>query len=519
MERRRFHLPSLALLFGIASMGAALALYATAGHGISVVTDSVKYLAAARSLAGGQGLTHYDGSPYVLWPPLYPATLAVLEATEGSALRGARVLHALLFGAVVLASGLLFRRLLRTDAAALAGAAAVVAGFPLFRSAITLYSEIGFVLLLVLFLLALHAALASRGAGFWLLAGALAALATLQRYAGLTLVATGALALVAAPGQGTPGRRVLHSTLFGLLATAPLALYALRNWLVGGALFGERPAGGRTLARDALDIADTLLAWTPAWRGFAPEDRAPVLLAAVTVLLLLAITSVLAGRSDAQRRKDVASRASVLLLFVAAYVAFLLATSSLSLYGRLGHRLLSPLFVPATALALLALEGAGVPLGKLLRSRYAPAAVPVVVVALWIALHLGGRMESLIANARRGGLPGFGAVGWTRSEAVAWLRDHPLQGSVYTNVPDALYMLLGLDDGRQVFSERVHPFKRDRTPIVDEEGWIVWFTAHLGRSPLPRGEFSDFERIDSSVRVTPVRTFSDGALYRVDAGH
>ena len=86
-------------------------LVVTAPNGIALIPDSVGYVAAARSLSAGNGLTLYDSSPLTIWAPLYPAVLALLKLISGlDPVEGARYINAGSFGLVVYFSGLLFQR-------------------------------------------------------------------------------------------------------------------------------------------------------------------------------------------------------------------------------------------------------------------------------------------------------------------------------------------------------------------------------------------------------------------------
>ncbi len=102
---------SILVLLVPAACGMLLARLTTADIGAGVSKDSVEYLAAARSLLipqSGGLLRGYDGSIFILWPPLYPMLLALVEILTGQdALEAAGWLNLLLFGAAILLVSLL----------------------------------------------------------------------------------------------------------------------------------------------------------------------------------------------------------------------------------------------------------------------------------------------------------------------------------------------------------------------------------------------------------------------------
>src|SRR5260221_2396099 len=63
-------------ILGIPAVGAVAILLTATPHGIGIYPDSVMYIMMARSLLQGQGWT-MGGLPVELFPPLYPALLAL----------------------------------------------------------------------------------------------------------------------------------------------------------------------------------------------------------------------------------------------------------------------------------------------------------------------------------------------------------------------------------------------------------------------------------------------------------
>jgi len=97
------------VLLAILSLAAATTvLVSTNRYGAGLSPDSVNYVAAARSFAAGKGLAMYDGSPFVIFAPLYPALLGSISRFTGlDPLSYTHIVNAILFAAIVFLSGVL----------------------------------------------------------------------------------------------------------------------------------------------------------------------------------------------------------------------------------------------------------------------------------------------------------------------------------------------------------------------------------------------------------------------------
>lgn len=134
---------------------AAFVFLSTSRYGAGLSPDSVGYIGTARNLTIGAGFNSYDGAPVVVWPPLYPALLALVSGIfKGDPLFLANVLNALIFGLIVYVGGVLtFKHLSTFPALAFVGTLAILVSIPLFQVSVMAWSEPLFILLLLLSLL------------------------------------------------------------------------------------------------------------------------------------------------------------------------------------------------------------------------------------------------------------------------------------------------------------------------------------------------------------------------------
>ncbi|WP_456427417.1 ArnT family glycosyltransferase, partial [Rhodocaloribacter sp.] len=424
MKRFNEGLAVLSLLAGAA------VLVATMRYGPGVSPDSAMYVAAARSLLDGAGFLGYDGQPVAFWPPLYPAVLAAFGALGFDVAAVARWLGALVFGLIVFCSGKLFRETLRSPGLAWGATLAVAAAMPLVQVSVKVWSEPLFILFVVLFLRVLPACLEAPSRARLGGLAAVTAAAMLDRYAGAALLLTGAAFLLMR--RAWPLRRRLGRALvFGVASGLPLALWLLRNERATGTLTGVRGGMGPQPLPDVLaESARPVSAWLmpPAMPGWAQ--------AAALVVPALLIAAGFRSRSG-ERPARVRVRLRVALGFTLVYAAFVTAAGAAGLSDAPNGRLLAPLYVPLVFMAALGLEAVFAAMRRAGRRR--PALVLAVCAGLWLAYPLASTATYVYVRAKLGG-GGYHTEAWQASAMVRWLKTHPPEGVVYSNLPAAAYL-------------------------------------------------------------------------------
>lgn len=131
--------PVVFVALAVLAMGLLLAGIRAA---VGLTPDSVAYVAAARSLANGHGLTLPGGGPMIHFPPLYPALLAAAGLVAGvDPLVAATWLNVALFGANVLLIGGVLARTLRSPGLAVFGTFAALTTLPMLRVHSMAWSE------------------------------------------------------------------------------------------------------------------------------------------------------------------------------------------------------------------------------------------------------------------------------------------------------------------------------------------------------------------------------------------
>ncbi len=497
--------------------GVIIVLLCTSRHGAGASSDSAGYLSAARSLLAGQGYRCPDGGVYTQWPPLYPTLLAAAGLMGIEPLVGARWLNSLAFGLIVFLSGRLFMRCTTSRPLALAGTLAVLASGPLLACSIMAWSEPIFVVLSILLLLCIAGFLRRPSLRALVSVSIFAGLACLQTYAGVTLILASAV-LIALNRSGASGlQRLKYLVIFGLISTSPIAVWCLRNRILAERTLEAHNfhlAWGPELIRVFRPAAQIVTTWLSPW---APVGSVPTLSLGL-VIVLAGTMIVLSRKADTgQRRsadytvihsdgKDI-SRLQVwsATVFGLTYFGFVVVCAA-GLGRHPEQRHLAPIYPFVMALMVAGIEGAY----RLLSAAWGPGRLVDSLFVLLCVFWLQCPLRALLHSTRhhvRDGAGEYCTSGCQESPLAHWLRSHPLPGRIYSNAPDAVYILTG------AAATTTPEYSCDATEFARRElgsqaSYIVWFHG------LSRAHLYDRRELLSRYRVQEVATFPDGTVYR-----
>jgi hypothetical protein len=515
-------LPLVAL--GVVAALAGLALLLATPHGVGMPSDSVAYTDAAGNLADGDGLSlsgaypHLEGTrqgepdfPLVHWPPAFPTLLAGLSVVDGDSVSAARWVMIGLLAVNSLLFGLLAWRIAgRSRPAAIIGAALFAlspVGIPLHGDAL---SEPLFFLFAFggLELVARHL---ESDRLWWLVAGgALVSLALLTRYAAPALAATCFLALFAfAPG--TLPRRLLRAAAFSAAVLVPLVLWLARNSAVADTATGRGgPTWNPPSSSDLVDAVGAVTEWFAP--SFLPDAARALLAVAVVAGGVLAVSALRGSRAWTTLEHGVKVRVALFGGLAVLYALFVIVSAAFfdaAIDTRGFAPAWSALLVVAVGVVATVLAGTERPRRALARPALA-ASLTLVLLAFLVQVvekvhDLGG--EDL----------GYKSDSWRRSATMARVERLPPDTRVYSNAPDAVYLLTG----REVKSipPRVDPLADQPNPSYARRlrelrrslrggAVVAYFHAVDNRPYLP-----DESTLRRQASLSLTRRIADGALY------
>jgi hypothetical protein len=265
-----------------------------------------------------------------------------------------------------------------------------------------------------------------------------AALACLQRYMGIVLVLCGAAFLLRSY-RAEWRERLIHASAFSVLSLAPLALWIFRNHALAAEAAGPRTPSSTSVT---MSLRELLTVWT---NWFLPFDSAmPVRVAAFIVVIGLVVFFVFISQKEPQR--DPSRRSGIVLgggAFVVSYVLVLLMITGTIGLEPISQRYLSPVFPIFLLFTFKTLEefarwgerqGAHAKLARLLW-----LALPLIILG-----HSAFTAFQVVSIWRAEGTGDYTHVKWQRSELLPWLAQNPLDGQVYSNAADLIYLKTGV---------------------------------------------------------------------------
>ena len=472
-----------------------LLLVVTHRHGVGLSLDSVVYARAAQSVAErgtlDVPLTWWDSdqsrTQLSHFPPALPLALAAIsESTGASPYEAARWLNAACVFATLLVALL---PIADSTFALLVMTALLIA--PWFATLhLWLWSEPLF-LLLALLAFRLGVTVQARGAttGRILLLGLCCGLATLTRYAGVSLFAGfGLLLLLSRDAFGAKLRRLLWYGGAYAVTTGPWA------WWLSTTAEAPRSLGLYTehaWSRVVLPMARTLVG------AFVPSSwPLPVAIG------LLAGGFFFAARAYARHPRGsaelrIGSTVYVAGVLIVAHVIFVVAAR---LFADAGIPMDERIFSMALLLVAVALSDVA-------KSLF-PTGMPVIpgVLAAGIALSNVVATAPHVAYAVRHG-HGYLSEDWAGSETLAWLRSAPPELTIFSNAPDVICAWL--------------PVTAKYTPAISESDRLAEFAARVGRAaPAAVVLFDDphagwllpRDRVEDISLPHDVRVFSDSLV-------
>lgn len=444
------------------SLGAGLlAAIASGKYGPGMTHDSAAYVYAAQSLLDGEGFQYFGyPSPFIQWPPLYPSLLA-LGRLMGIGFRTSAVLiNSLALVLTVFISGYWMFKKFRFKAFAVAGTFLLFVSVPLLNVSKYLWTEITFILFIMLFYMAFERYMLYGNYSSLLLAALFTSLACIDRYAGVTVILTSCV-FILFTRKGIV-KKIKDVFVYGVVSIIPLFLWTLRNYIVSGTFFGVRLASTYTFMQNIERTLNSLYAWIAPNRLLIRylDGRLMACFTAIAVILLLVAAAafislfvrILADCPARRELKSYCSRESGRLFPVAFFSAFtliytiyLVASASIVLFEPINSRYLAPVYIPVLIVIAAAADFLSAHLAHRRSDIFARKAG--VLAALFIIIYLVYptlNTAAFVLDNYRNGAGGFATSEWqNNNELVRFIKDNG-RCTFYSNNADAVYTLTGI---------------------------------------------------------------------------
>ena len=494
-------------MLGAAVIAAALVFVSTRSPGPGLDPDAMAYMGAATSMVH-QGrmrvpTAEWDRpdstSTLSLWPPGFPAALALPISLGASPIQSARWIN--IISAAVIAGTIVL--IVASPLGLWAGviAAAIVFATPaVFDTNISVLSEPLFIALMLLLVAAMvHAR------DRLILLSALATAVVMVRYAGAAAPAAVVVWTL------LDSRRDWRSRVRRAMIVALLPLIAIAAWFGRTAIATDRHATpklklygnwGGTL----IQARDTFAEWLAPLLSDGTLQRfiAAIVAIALAGFIIAAASDTAGSRLRQLRVSGVATVLGATSLLGGLYIVVVLASRAF-VGGTipLDWRILAPLIVLIEIAVVTAI-------GYWWRAYHFPVHATIAVLGLiWFIATVTVTANDAIYAGTEGS--DFAGSKWSQSPLTAWVRDHATGRPLYSNWPPALYF----------YAHRIARELPDSTDQQDVSGFAEKIRVNHGyvvgfdeRSP----DFMSPETLARELGLHQVVRTADGTVWTADAG-
>jgi len=506
-------------------IGMTLVFIGTCKYGTGLCPDSVRYISTARNLLSGNGYVKYDGSLFMRWPPLFPTVLAILGLLGIEPLDGARFVNIAAFGLIIFAFGQLLWNYLRSKTFVVLGSLSVTLSIPLLYVSSKAWAEPLLVLFIILFMITLQRFLNEKGPVPFVLLIIFAALSCLQKYIGVAVVLTGFIIILILKKELSLLKKGLYALIFSVASLIPLIAWFIRNYILtmANALGGYQPANtfreqllymlsiftGKRYPATHTFFEHTQYAFYTVISWIIPCLESFMLKAKDFILIMLFIAIVLfflSFKSRSARKEVPVKRLLPLIIFSFIFTSILIISATLTDVSRPGHRLLSPLFPFFIIIIFVMIRSILMFLRETFKNKNLVNSIFLGIYMLWLICSTVVIFRSILVYIWTGA-GGKNSTAWQESALIRWLRWNPPEGQVYTNKPEAIYILTGIPAkppptrGGLDFEQ----FKNSAT--LNQDNYIIWFYK------TRRDWFNIKRGLSTIVNFRKKIAFPDGEIY------
>ena len=491
-------------LIAVAVLGAGLVLARQVTYGVSLHWDSFEHISTARSLLAGGGLFTPWGAPYEWWPPLFPMLLAAGSFGIFDPQDVAGPLNAVCFGLTVLVAGHWLRQHLRSRFLLACGCLAIALALPVAWIAAWAMSEAPFILFTTLALTRTSAFVREPRRSTLLWAAVFTALACLTRYMGVAVVVTVVLILLFQDATTTRAK-AWRIAGYGLIASLPISLFFLRNYILVGDLTSSR----RDVDYSLPEILGETIFHFGGWAGlYRPADSIDEtirsILGAAVVLIVIVLgfwTQTTPGRRDAGRFLY-----PFIIIIPTFYILHLIGMFRGNTWHGLLERHLIPLYIPLILVVISAVDQTIAGFQRMLiRGNLRRVTISIFIIfSIWIGytISLNTTNEIRAVNSSEY-QEGYQAGVYAESEVIDFIRGIPYYRKIVGNIPRvAIYFHTYRVDSYEELSET------SRELVAELGDYVVFFDASKSSSYT-----SDDLRI--MPMLEEIISLRDGIIFRV----
>jgi hypothetical protein len=491
-----------AVFFLLSFLGGGVVIFGTAPYGIGVSPDTYSYYLCAKNIASGNGFVSSPGNPYTTWPPLFPSIMAAIEILGYNSIFYLKYLHAIVFSLILFSSGGLYYSSFHYRPFVFIAILWTIASNQIIQVTMWAWSEPVFILLTILFLRTIYTFITSKKIKYLLLAALFAALASLQRYIGITLFISGAICILFLTPKLKLISKLKKILVFSLVSLSPLFLWLARNYYVSGHLTGSRKPAVYSLWHYIEEITRILTLW------FFPEQITLPFRLLVIALILIPFFLLWFQKRQKLNAENVPDLKLFLVLFIftTCYISFVAVSASITFLDAQPTRYLVPVYIPIILMVFMAAELLYIFFNILTHNKVLPILFLIALSAS--CLYPINSTYDLLSYWRENGA---GLTGRVVKDAniIKWLQQNTIKGKIYSNFPEILILNNDLNAVMSPSHSDDLAILKKKIKEENKKSYLVWINFFKRDHLLTPYELS------KQLFVKSLYTFPDGYIFLI----
>lgn len=529
MNESKYFKYSIYVIIFFVLVSITLIISATSKFGPGISEDSVAYIAAARNILNGRGVSllvdlkgnhlnlltpmHDEEIFHIFpWPPLFPFVISIFGFLHFNLIESARWINAILFGANIALILLIIRKYTRSLLLIIFSAIIFITFKHMIQVYSYVWSEPLFLFLGLLGFYFLFCFLENSKMSNFLISSLSFSLAFFTRIVGISLIATGIIAILFFSKLKIKNK-IIYSLFFTITGFLPFLIWTLKNKFI----FGYTSADFlfHPLLFDFFKKAiGTVFSWF--YLDIFPFKISLILLA--IILITIIFTSIYISIKNKKRSTDSAYKQSsriinIFLFFTFFYIfAVLFARSFFYANIRMDGRNLIPVYISTFIIIVLFIKRCM----NYFRNKRVINRIIFIFCEILFVFSLATIIFGIKGFYEEG--QGYNSKEWLKSDTIRELKGMNSSEAIYTNNPYAVYFYLDKNPNPFPTKMNIYTAKKNINYIKDlnktieeireKNGLIVLFD-------LRQYYLAEEKELLRDYKLILIKDTQDGAIYKV----
>lgn len=514
--------------------GSSVLLFLTHNYKIGLSPDSVAYIAAARNIVNGNGAAvlydktgsqqlnlwapmHENEVLHILpWPPLYPLALSLPLKLGFDIFESARWINILLFGIIIFLISFIIYKLTNSYSLPIISSLTLIFSKELLHVFSMTWSEPLFFVAGFLGIYYLILFIKNEKNYNLIISAVFISFSFFTRTAGISFIALGIICILFF-NKLKIARKLLNLIIFIIISCLPMALWILRTKLISGKTTAELAFHFPAKA-DLIEIPATISAWV--FSGRIPQNiRILGLVIIIIAILSLFLILTIKYKNNQAVIKNQFNIKIIILLSIYMVLYFLTLFFSKTFFDAnvpLGNdRILAPVLIASIINIFLFVKIIIDVWGKLKSIKILTySLLGIFILSYILSCFYGTLVRSIYYNGQ-----GYSSSEWSNSETIKEIKKLTDSVQIYTNEPDAVYILA--DKNPIIFPAIESIYTKKKNLNHDKQLDLMIESAKLKKGiivffDLSWGFLDNEKEMINKYPLKLIKDTGDGAIYTVE---